>query len=62
VQWLAALGRYSTLLLIACVALALKLTMNFLLVPIFGLQGLMIATAAMYALSFAWQYYTARKS
>jgi O-antigen/teichoic acid export membrane protein len=36
--------------------------MNFLLVPIFGLQGLMIATAAMYALSFAWQYYTARKS
>lgn len=62
VQWLAAMGRYSTLLVIACFALALKLSLNFLLVPILGLQGLMIATAAMYALSFAWQYYTVRRS
>ena len=55
VQWIAALGRYWMLLVIACAALATKLLMNFLLVPSLGLAGLMIGSAAMYALSFACQ-------
>jgi peptidoglycan biosynthesis protein MviN/MurJ (putative lipid II flippase) len=61
VQWLAAKGLYSSLLWIACGALALKLVLNLLLVGRFGLVGLMSATAAMYAFSFACQYLVAVK-
>ena len=60
VQWIVALGRYSTLLIIACVALATKLAINLLLVPLLGLDGIMIATAAMYAVSFLCQFVVAR--
>lgn len=61
VQWIAALGRYSLLLIIACAALAMKVLMNFLLVPSLGLAGLMIGSAGMYALSFACQSMVTRR-
>jgi peptidoglycan biosynthesis protein MviN/MurJ (putative lipid II flippase) len=56
VQWIAALGRYSTLLIVACVGLATKIAVNLLLVPLLGLQGIMLGTAAMYAISFLLQF------
>jgi peptidoglycan biosynthesis protein MviN/MurJ (putative lipid II flippase) len=55
VQWIAAEGRYSALLAIAAVALASKLAMNFVLVPTLGLEGIMISTVGMYAVSFVCQ-------
>lgn len=57
VQLMAAKGMYSALLWIACGALAVKLLLNAVLVHHFGLAGLMSATAAMYALSFACEYW-----
>jgi peptidoglycan biosynthesis protein MviN/MurJ (putative lipid II flippase) len=62
VQWLAALGRYSALLVIAALGLATKLVLNILLVPGFGLEGIMLASAAMYALSFLCQMRAAQIS
>lgn len=61
VQWIAAKGFYSSLLWIAFGALVTKLLLNALLVTHFGLAGLMSATAAMYAFSFACQYVVAVK-
>jgi peptidoglycan biosynthesis protein MviN/MurJ (putative lipid II flippase) len=55
VQWLAVIGRYDVLLWVACVALAVKAAMNFLLINSFGLAGLMVASASMYAVSFLFQ-------
>jgi putative peptidoglycan lipid II flippase len=48
VQWIAATGRYSELLAINAAALVVKVTLNLVLVPLFGLGGIMVATAAMY--------------
>jgi peptidoglycan biosynthesis protein MviN/MurJ (putative lipid II flippase) len=62
VQWIAARGSYSTLLWIACAALVAKVLLNFLLVQRLGLGGLMLATAGMYALSFALQLYVSSRS
>lgn len=56
VQWVAAIGRYGVLLVVACAALIVKFLANLFLVQPLGLEGLMVATAAMYALSFALQY------
>lgn len=61
VQWMAALGRFTVLLWVACIALVLKLIMNLLLVRYLGLGGLMIGTAAMYAVSFVCLYFVAVK-
>ena len=63
VQWIAASGRYGVLLAVACVALAVKVVMNLLLIQPLGLAGLMAATAGMYAVSFACQLvYIVRKN
>lgn len=61
VQWIAASGRYRALLWIACVAIAVKIAMNFLLVRALGLAGIMASTAAMYASSAALQYWYLRE-
>jgi murein biosynthesis integral membrane protein MurJ len=61
VQWLAARGRFASLLVSACLAVVLKVVMNFLLVKSFGLAGIMMATAAMYAFSFACMYFAANR-
>jgi peptidoglycan biosynthesis protein MviN/MurJ (putative lipid II flippase) len=61
VQWIAAKGRYSALLAIAAVALLSKLVMNFVLVPTLGLEGIMISTVVMYAVSFACQILVAAR-
>ncbi|MFN3388347.1 MAG: murein biosynthesis integral membrane protein MurJ [Allosphingosinicella sp.] len=55
VQWYAASNRHHVLLWVACLALAVKVSMNALLIEPLGLAGLMVATAAMYAVSFAVQ-------
>ena len=52
VQLLASQQRYALISLIAVLNFALKAVLNFLLAPHFGLQGIMIATACMYALSY----------
>jgi putative peptidoglycan lipid II flippase len=62
VQWIAARGRFGSLFVIAGVALALKAIMNLLLVPALGLGGIMMATAAMYAVSFGCQYFAASRN
>jgi peptidoglycan biosynthesis protein MviN/MurJ (putative lipid II flippase) len=56
VQWVAATSRYGALLVVACGALVVKILGNLFLVQPLGLEGLMVATAAMYALSFVLQY------
>jgi peptidoglycan biosynthesis protein MviN/MurJ (putative lipid II flippase) len=56
VQWYAASNRHHVLLWVACLALAVKVTMNALLIEPLGLAGLMVATAAMYGVSFAVQF------
>ena len=62
VQWIAAKGAYSALLWIACGALFVKLSLNFVLVPKLGLEGLMLGTAAMYGVSFLMQLHVSRRS
>jgi putative peptidoglycan lipid II flippase len=52
VQWFAAASRFDQLLYVTIVALGVKLMLNFLLVPIFGLPGVLLATSGMYAASF----------
>jgi murein biosynthesis integral membrane protein MurJ len=61
VQWIAARGRYASLVVIACLAVLLKVAMNLVLVQSFGLAGIMMATAGMYALSFACLYFAANR-
>jgi putative peptidoglycan lipid II flippase len=61
VQWMAALGRFAVLLWSACVAVVLKLVMNLLFIEHFGLGGLMIGTAAMYATTLACFYIVTAK-
>jgi murein biosynthesis integral membrane protein MurJ len=61
VQWIAARGRYARLVVIACLAVLLKVAMNLVLVQSFGLAGIMMATAGMYALSFACLYFAANR-
>jgi murein biosynthesis integral membrane protein MurJ len=56
VQWLIANGRYGTLLIVAAIGIAFKIALNFILVPLFGLAGIMIATASMFALTFICQF------
>lgn len=62
VQWIAARGRYRSLLMITGAALLLKLIMNLLLVSALGLGGIMIATAAMYAMSFGCVFWAASRT
>jgi murein biosynthesis integral membrane protein MurJ len=59
VQWIAARGRYASLLVIACLAVLLKVAMNLLFVQSFGLAGIMLATSGMYAFTFACLYFAA---
>jgi murein biosynthesis integral membrane protein MurJ len=61
VQWIAARGRYASLVVIACLAVLLKVAMNLVLVQSFGLAGIVMATAGMYALSFACLYFAANR-
>lgn len=51
VQWLAASGRYSSISVIAALAVIVKIALLELLVPILGLSALMISTVGMYAFS-----------
>lgn len=51
VSLLASQGRYGLLTLAAALSLAGKLAANYALAPAFGVPGLLLATAAMYALS-----------
>ena len=52
-QALFSFSRYRLAAALAAVVLATKVLFNFLLVPAYGLAGLMMATAAMQAVSFA---------
>jgi len=52
VQLLASQQRYRLIAVIACLNFAIKACLNLLLAPRFGLAGIMIATACMYALSY----------
>ncbi len=53
VQWLSAAGRYPTIMWIAAAGLTAKIASNFLLVDSWGVPGIMIATAIMYAVTAA---------
>jgi murein biosynthesis integral membrane protein MurJ len=48
VQWMAATGRFKDIVWITAVALATKVLLNVILVPNFGLRGIMISSAVMY--------------
>ena len=48
VQWHAATGKFGRILAITALALSLKLALNILLPPLFGVAGIMIATDGMY--------------
>jgi peptidoglycan biosynthesis protein MviN/MurJ (putative lipid II flippase) len=51
VQWYAATGRFRALLAINASALAVKVGLNALLTPVFGVAGIMASTAGMYLLT-----------
>jgi O-antigen/teichoic acid export membrane protein len=51
VQWYAATGRFRALLAINASALAVKVGLNALLTPAFGVAGIMASTAGMYLLT-----------
>lgn len=51
VQWYAATSAFRSLLFISASALAIKLPLNFLLPAVFGVSGIMLSTAAMYAVT-----------
>jgi len=51
VQWYAATARFRAMLGVTACALLAKVALNFLLTPLFGLSGIMAATAAMYAVT-----------
>jgi putative peptidoglycan lipid II flippase len=53
VQWYAAMGKFRAMLGVTACALLAKLALNLLLTPLFGLVGIMAATAAMYAVTAA---------
>lgn len=53
VQWMAANNRFPYILLITFTALAAKVVGNRVLTPIFGLDGIMLSTALMYAVTLA---------
>jgi putative peptidoglycan lipid II flippase len=55
VQWIVALGNYRFLLVAAIAAVASKVLLNELLTSRLGLDGVMYATAGMYAISWALQ-------
>jgi len=61
VQLLASQQRYGLIAVIAVLNFALKAVLNFLLAPRLGLQGIMIATACMYALSYLCYLFAARR-
>ena len=62
VQVLAARGRYDQILLIAVVNVAVKVSANLLLIDMFGIGGVMLATALMYAVSMWLAWFLAFKS
>ena len=51
VQWYAATARFRALLVITGCALLVKIALNVLLAPLFGLSGILAATAGMYLLT-----------
>ncbi len=51
VQWHAATRKFGRILAITALALGLKIALNILLPPLFGLPGIMIATDGMYLLT-----------
>lgn len=51
VQWLLATRRYQAMTWLACVNLLTKALANYLFVPAFGLDGLALASSAMYAIN-----------
>jgi len=51
VQWYAATGRFRAMLGITASALFAKVALNFWLAPLFGLSGIMVATAGMYVVT-----------
>jgi peptidoglycan biosynthesis protein MviN/MurJ (putative lipid II flippase) len=53
VQWYAALGRFRAVLSITTGALAVKFGLNAVLAPVYGIDGIMIATASMYLFTSA---------
>jgi|SRR6185312_5436187 len=53
VQWVAATGNYRDIVAVTVVALIVKLILNFILVRRFGLDGIMISSAAMYFVTSA---------
>jgi peptidoglycan biosynthesis protein MviN/MurJ (putative lipid II flippase) len=53
VQWYAALGRFRAVLSITTGALAVKFGLNAVLTPVYGIDGIMIATASMYLFTSA---------
>ena len=61
VQLLASQQRYSLIALIAVFNFTLKAVLNFVLAPRLGLQGIMLATACMYALSYICYLLAARR-
>jgi peptidoglycan biosynthesis protein MviN/MurJ (putative lipid II flippase) len=48
VQWYAATNRFRAFLVITAIALVFKVSLNWVLVPRFGVEGIMMSTAAMY--------------
>ena len=52
VQLLASQNRYRIMAIIAVSNFAVKAVMNYLLAPVMGVQGIMLATSLMYAFSF----------
>ena len=61
VQLLASQQRYSLIALIAVFNFTLKAVLNFVLAPRLGLQGIMLATACMYALTYICYLLAARR-
>lgn len=55
VQLMLALRRYRALMVIAAVAICIKVLLNLVFIPIIGLGGIMVATAGMYACTLVGQ-------
>ncbi|ETD72263.1 virulence factor MVIN family protein [Pelistega indica] len=62
VQLLASQNRYRWMAIIALTNFAVKFLMNYLLVPIYGIEGIMLATASMYLCSFLCYFLMAWRS
>jgi putative peptidoglycan lipid II flippase len=61
VQLIASANDYRKFLYIGVINLVTKVTANFLLIPVFGIGGVLLATSAMYAVSFPTLWLLSRK-